>query len=72
MSPTTFYALVKEGELSLVKITLRSAAAHSSTQKNSTISSAVGSGARVPKRRIAAPCNTPPGKPPPLGDGGWS
>jgi hypothetical protein len=27
--------------------------------------SAVGSGARVPKRRMAAPCNTPPGKPPP-------
>ena len=35
ISLTTFYALVKDGELSLI----RSAAARSSTQKNSTISS---------------------------------
>jgi hypothetical protein len=38
--------------------------------------SAVGSCARVPKRRIGRPLqhtsNLGPGKPPPLGNGGWS
>ena len=34
ISPTTFYALIKEGGLSLVKI----GPGHSSTLKNSTIS----------------------------------
>jgi hypothetical protein len=50
MSPSTFYGLVKEGELSLVKIALRSAAVHSSKRKNSMISSGE-SGVTLPVKR---------------------